>query len=41
MNGNTHNKKVVKKCFKEFVNILDCKSDYYIFNYYVNEQKKE
>ena len=41
MNGNIHNKKIVKKCFKEFVNILDCKSDYYIFNYYVNEQKKE
>ena len=41
MNGNIHNKKVVKKCFKEFVNILDCKSDYYILNYYVNEQKKE
>ena len=41
MNGNIHNKKIVKKCFRELVNILDCKSDYYIFNYYVNEQKKE
>jgi hypothetical protein len=41
MNGNKHNKKIVKKCFKELVNILDVKSDYYILNYYVNEEKKE
>ena len=41
MKSDTYNKKIVKKCFKEFINILDSKSDYYILNYYVNEQKKE
>jgi len=41
MNGNKHNKKIIKKYFKELVNILDTKSDYYILNYYVNEEKKE
>ena len=41
MKSDAYNKKIVKKCFKELINILDCKSDYYILNYYVNEQKKE
>jgi len=41
MKSDTYNKKIIKKCFKEFINILDSKSDYYILNYYVNEQKKE
>ena len=34
-------KKGVKRCFKDLVNILDIKSDYYILNYYVNEQNKD
>ena len=41
MNGNKHNNKIIKKYFKEFVNILDTKSDYYILNYYINEERKE
>ena len=31
-------RKEAKRCFKELVNILDTKSDYYILNYYINEQ---
>ena len=41
MNDKTNKKKIVKKCFKELISILDCKSDYYILNYYVNEYNKE
>ena len=33
-------RKDAKRCFKELVNILDNKSDYYILNYYINEQNK-
>ena len=33
-------RKETKQCFKELVNILDNKSDYYILNYYINEQNK-
>ena len=36
-----NNRKVLKKYFKEFINILDTKSDYYILNYYINEVKNE
>jgi SpoVK/Ycf46/Vps4 family AAA+-type ATPase len=36
-----NNRRVLKKYFKEFINILDTKSDYYILNYYMNEMKKE
>lgn len=35
------NRKILKKYFKEFINILDTKSDYYILNYYMNEVKNE
>jgi len=31
-------KKGAKRCFKDLVNMLDLKSDYYILNYYMNEQ---
>ena len=41
MKYNTNNNKVVKRCFKDFVSILDLKSDYYILNYYVNEEKRK
>ena len=34
-------KKGAKRCFKDLVNILDIKSDYYILNYYVNEENKD
>jgi hypothetical protein len=34
-----NNRRVLKKYFKEFINILDTKSDYYILNYYMNEVK--
>ena len=40
-NNNVNNKKILKRCFKEFIDILDTKSDYYILNYYVNQEKKE
>ena len=40
-NNNANNKKILKRCFKEFIDILDTKSDYYILNYYVNQDKKE
>ena len=33
-------RKEARRCFKELVNILDNKSDYYILNYYINEQNK-
>ena len=33
-------RKEAKRCFKELVNILDNKSDYYILNYYINEQNQ-
>jgi SpoVK/Ycf46/Vps4 family AAA+-type ATPase len=36
-----NNRRVLKKYFKEFINILDTKSDYYILNYYMNEVKNE
>ena len=36
-----NNRKILKKYFKEFINILDTKSDYYILNYYMNEVKNE
>ena len=36
-----NNKKILKRCFKEFVDILDTKSDYYILNYYINQDKRE
>ena len=36
-----NNRRVLKKYFKEFINILDTKSDYYILNYYMNELKRE
>jgi SpoVK/Ycf46/Vps4 family AAA+-type ATPase len=36
-----NNRRVLKKYFKEFINILDTKSDYYILNYYMNEVKRE
>jgi SpoVK/Ycf46/Vps4 family AAA+-type ATPase len=36
-----NNRRVLKKYFKEFINILDTKSDYYILNYYMNEAKRE
>ena len=35
------NRKVAKRCFKDFISILDIKSDYYILNYYMNEVKRE
>ena len=40
-NNNINNKKILKRCFKEFVDILDTKSDYYILNYYINQDKME
>ena len=40
-NSNVNNKKILKRCFKEFVDILDAKSDYYILNYYINQEKRE
>ena len=36
-----NNRKIIKKYFKEFINILDTKSDDYILNYYINEAKHE
>ena len=36
-----NNRKILNKYFKEFINILDTKSDYYILNYYMNEVKNE
>jgi hypothetical protein len=34
-------KKDAKRCFKDLVNILDIKSDYYILNYYINQDNKD
>ncbi len=36
-----NNRKILKRYFKEFINILDTKSDYYILNYYMNEVNGE